>query len=57
MKDRIKYLLIGIVIGIIIGIVLFYLLTTLRVIRPFGFFGQGNFSGNFTRRLNGGATP
>jgi len=51
MKDRTKYLLIGIVIGIIIGMILFYILITFRIIRPFGF-GPDNFSGNLSRRFN-----
>ena len=46
MKDRTKYILIGIVIGIVIGIAVFYLLMTFRIIRPFGF---GNFSRPFQR--------
>ena len=52
MKDRIKYIMIGVIIGIIIGMIAFYLLMTLRIIRPFGFGDLGNFSGNFSRRLN-----
>lgn len=53
-KERTKYIMIGIVIGIIIGIAIFYLLTTFRIIRPFGF---GNFTGNFSRRFNGSEMP
>jgi hypothetical protein len=53
-KERMKYIMIGIVIGIIIGIAIFYLLTTFRIIRPFGF---GNFTGNFSRRFNGSEMP
>ena len=49
MKDKTKYLLIGIVIGVIIGIAISYLLTTFRIIRPFGF--PENI-GNFSRRFN-----
>jgi len=47
MEERAKYILIGIVIGIAIGIAIFYLVTSLRIMRPFGL---GNFtrSGNFT---------
>jgi len=52
--ERIKYLLIGIVIGIVIGVLIFYLLTTFRIIRPFGF---GNFAGNISRRINGSMIP
>jgi len=53
MKDKTKYLLIGIIIGIVIGVALFYLLTMFRIIRPFGFSGNlENFSGNFSRRFN-----
>jgi ABC-type phosphate transport system permease subunit len=51
MEDRTKYILIGIVIGIAIGIAVFYLLESLRIIRPFGlsnFTRSGNFT-NFTR--------
>jgi hypothetical protein len=53
-KERMKYIIIGIVIGIIIGIATFYLLTTFRIIRPFGF---GNFPANFSRRFNGSEIP
>jgi hypothetical protein len=54
MKDRTKYILIGIVIGIIIGMVMFYLLMTFRIIRPFGLggfreFPRNNTFSNFTR--------
>jgi ABC-type enterochelin transport system permease subunit len=57
MKDKTKYLLIGIVIGIIIGIVLFYLLTMFRIIQSFRFFGPGNYSGNFSGRFNRSEIP
>lgn len=58
MKDKTKYILIGVAIGIIIGLILFYLLMTFRVIRPFGFPGNlSNFSGNFSRRFNRSETP
>ena len=56
MKDRTKYILIGVVIGIITGFAMFYLLMTFRIIRPFGF-NPGNFSGNFSRRFNSSETP
>ena len=52
-NEKIKYILAGIAVGIIIGIGLFYLLMSLRIIRPFGaFFNRafprnGSF-GNFT---------
>jgi hypothetical protein len=54
MKDRTKYILIGIVIGIIIGMAMFYLLINFRIIRPFGFgdirgFPRNNTFSNFTR--------
>jgi len=51
MEDRTKYILMGTAIGIVIGIVIFYLLLSLRIIRPFGlsnFTRSGNFT-NFTR--------
>jgi len=54
MKDRTKYILIGIIIGIIIGMIMLYLLMTFRIIRPYGFGAfrefsrQDNFT-NFTR--------
>ena len=55
MKDRTKYLLIGIIIGIGVGIVIFYLLMNLRIVSPFGmregmreFTRPENFT-NFTR--------
>jgi len=54
MKDRTKYMLIGIIIGIIIGIGIFYLFTTFRIFRPFGF---GDFSRNFSRPLNRSTIP
>jgi len=54
MKERIKYMLIGIAIGIVIGIALFYLLTTFRILRPFGF---GNFPSNSSRNFTRGSTP
>jgi len=54
LKEKTKYILIGIVIGILIGIAIFYLLTMLRVIQPFGFFG---FGGNFSRTFPRGSTP
>lgn len=62
MKDKTKYLLMGIIIGIVIGVALFYILMTFRIIRPFGFSGNlGNFSGNLSRNVsrpfNRGATP
>lgn len=49
MKEKTKYLLIGVIIGIIIGIAVFYLLMSLGIIRPFVFW-NGNFArgGNFT---------
>jgi len=49
MKERTKYMVIGIIIGIIIGMAMFFLLVTFRIVRPFGFrefAGAGN--GNFT---------
>jgi hypothetical protein len=58
MKDRTKYILIGIIIGIAIGMIMFYLLMTFRIIRPFGLGGfrefvpNGNFT-NFTRPIRG----
>jgi len=57
MKDKTKYLLMGITIGIAIGVALFYILTMFRIIRPFSFPGNlGNFSGNLSRPFNRGAT-
>ena len=53
MKERTKYILIGIIIGIVIGIIIFYLLLSLRIIHPFGFrefMRPGNFS-NYTGRF------
>jgi hypothetical protein len=44
MKDKMKYLIIGIILGVIIGFLLFYSLTTFRIIQPFRLFGDGNFS-------------
>jgi ABC-type antimicrobial peptide transport system permease subunit len=55
MKDRTKYVLIGIIIGIVIGIAIFYLLMTFRIIRPFGF--AGNFPSDFSRRFNESVVP
>jgi len=58
MKDRTKYILIGMIIGIIIGMAMFYLLINFRIFRPFGFGGirefplNGNFT-NFTRPSRG----
>lgn len=43
MEERTKHILTGIIIGIVIGIAVFYLLLTLRVIRPFGFGNLGDF--------------
>jgi len=57
MKDRMKYILIGIITGIVIGMALFYLLITLRVVQPFRPFGLDNFSGNFSRRFNRSEMP
>jgi len=53
MKERTKYMLMGMIIGIIIGMVLLYTLVTFRIVRPFGFrefagAGNGNFTSNFT---------
>ena len=48
-KERTRYMLMGIIIGIVIGMALLYTLVTFRIIRPFGFrefAGAGN--GNFT---------
>ena len=49
MNDKTKYLIIGIAIGIVIGFLLLFILTDLRIIQPFRIFGNGNFTGNFTR--------
>lgn len=57
MKERKKYLLIGIAIGIIIGMTLFYLLIMFRIVQPFRFLGPDNFSGNFSRRFNRSEIP
>jgi len=58
MKDRIKYILIGIIIGIAIGMIIFYLLMTFRIIIPFGFgsfreFAPNSNFTNFTRLPRG----
>lgn len=59
MKDKTKYMLIGMIIGIVIGMTMLYLLITFRIIRPFGLGGftgfarYGNFT-NFTRPPRGG---
>jgi len=51
LKEKTKYILIGIIIGIIIGIGIFYLLMTFRIIRPFGL------GGNFPRPFQEGSAP
>jgi hypothetical protein len=54
MKERTKYILMGVIIGIVIGMVIFYIFITFRIFRPFGLggfrqFPRNNTSSNFPR--------
>ena len=59
MRDKTKYILIGVIIGIVIGMIMLYLLITFRIIRPFGLGGFREFAPNdnftnFPRPSSGG---
>jgi hypothetical protein len=48
MKEKTKYLLMGIIIGAAAGIAITYLVFDMRAIGVFGRFPRGNFTGNFS---------